>query len=80
MRVDHGQTWTQISPSDPNDLPGPPPAETENDPAGHPLKWKRVGTGLPATPGMSLNVDGADTTLFVGTFGRGIWKIPLPTS
>ena len=217
--VDHGQTWTQISPSDPNDLPGPPPTETENDPvyantyatisaiapaaagadpngyastiyvgtdtgyvwktadAGQtwtqltglpqlwvnaivvdpadasrawvafsgfrvgddtahiyettdggatwtpvdrtlpdapvedilydaagdslyastdlgvfwarippgapqatPLNWKRVGTGLPVTPDMSLQVDGSDTTLFVGTFGRGIWKIPLPTS
>lgn len=45
-----------------------------------PLEWKRVGTQLPATPDMDLKIDGSDTTLFVGTFGRGIWKIPLPTS
>jgi photosystem II stability/assembly factor-like uncharacterized protein len=45
-----------------------------------PLEWKRVGTGLPATPDMDLKIDGTDSTLFVGTFGRGIWKIPLPNS
>jgi photosystem II stability/assembly factor-like uncharacterized protein len=46
-----------------------------HDPAS--LEWKRVGAGLPATPDMDLKIDGSDSTLFVATFGRGIWKIPL---
>jgi hypothetical protein len=153
--TDRGATWTQISPSDPNDLPGPPPAEEEQDPvyantyatisavapastkpdpngyastiyvgtdtgfvwkttdAGQPwtqmtgilpnapidlgvfwahvpsagggqalptpLHWFRVGSGLPATPGMDLKINGSDTKLFVGTFGRGLWEVTLPT-
>ncbi len=45
-----------------------------------PLAWNRVGAGLPATPDMDLTIDGGDTTLFAGTFGRGIWRVPLPTA
>jgi photosystem II stability/assembly factor-like uncharacterized protein len=54
-----------------------PPAGGGNAPV-TPLRWQRVGSGLPATPDMSLTINGADTSLFVGTFGRGIWKVPLP--
>jgi photosystem II stability/assembly factor-like uncharacterized protein len=45
-----------------------------------PLQWMRVGSGLPATPDMALTINGSDTSLFVATFGRGIWTVPLPAS
>ena len=45
-----------------------------------PLQWKRVGSGLPATPDMDLKISGSDTELLVGTFGRGIWEVTLPTA
>jgi photosystem II stability/assembly factor-like uncharacterized protein len=45
-----------------------------------PLQWLRVGAGLPATPDMDLKINGSDTKLFVGTFGRGIWEVTLPTA
>lgn len=51
--------------------------------AGHapptPLEWFRVGSGLSAAPDMDLKINGSDTELLVGTFGRGIWRVPLPT-
>lgn len=45
-----------------------------------PLQWKRVGSGLPATPDMDLKINSSDTKLLVGTFGRGIWEVTLPTA
>lgn len=45
-----------------------------------PLQWKRVGSGLPATPDMDLKINSSDTDLLVGTFGRGIWDVTLPTA
>ena len=38
-----------------------------------------MGAGLPATPDMDLKINGSDTRLLVGTFGRGIWEVTLPT-
>jgi hypothetical protein len=37
--------------------------------------WKRLGTKLPTTTVMDLSV-GPDGNLYVGTHGRGIWRIP----
>ena len=45
-----------------------------------PLQWFRVGAGLPATPDMDLKINGSDTKLLVGTFGRGLWEVTLPTA
>ena len=45
-----------------------------------PLHWFRVGSGLPATPDMDLKINGSDTKLLVGTFGRGLWEVTLPTA
>jgi photosystem II stability/assembly factor-like uncharacterized protein len=39
--------------------------------------WTRLGSGLPTTTVMDLSV-GPDGNLYVGTHGRGIWRIPLP--
>ena len=39
--------------------------------------WKRLGTGLPVTVGMDVEVGPAgDNHLYVATHGRGIWSIP----
>jgi photosystem II stability/assembly factor-like uncharacterized protein len=40
-------------------------------------QWTRLGTDLPTTTVMDLSV-GPDGNLYVGTHGRGIWRIPLP--
>ncbi len=29
---------------------------------------------------MDLKINGSDTKLLVGTFGRGIWEVTLPTA
>jgi len=55
-----------------------PPAGGGHAPPATP-QWFHVGAGLPATPDMDLKINGSDTKLFVGTFGRGIWEVPLPT-
>jgi hypothetical protein len=55
-----------------------PPAGGHAPP--RPLQWLRVGAGLPATPDMDLKINGADTRLLAGTFGRGLWEVTLPTA
>ena len=40
-------------------------------------QWTRFGTGLPTTTVMDLSV-GPDGNLYVGTHGRGIWRLALP--
>ena len=40
-------------------------------------QWTRLGSGLPTTTVMDLSV-GPDGNLYVGTHGRGIWRIALP--
>jgi hypothetical protein len=77
--TDHGATWTQTSPSDPNDLPGPPPPEEEQDPV-YANTCATISAIAPATPDMDLKINGSDTKLLVGTFGRGIWEVTLPTA
>ena len=39
-----------------------------------------LGASLPATPDMDLKINGSDTKLLVGTFGRGLWGVKLPTA
>ncbi len=94
--TDGGTTWNSIS----GNLPNAPIEsvvidKTDNliitatdlgvfylhDPADLPLaptSWHSLGTGLPQTPDMDLKIDGTGTSLFVGTFGRGIYSVPLP--
>ena len=42
-------------------------------------QWFRVGAGLPGHADMDLKINGSDTRLLVGTFGRGLWEVTLPT-
>ena len=39
--------------------------------------WSVLGTGLPNAPVTQLRIEGASSTLRAGTYGRGIWQIPL---
>lgn len=40
--------------------------------------WNRMGTGLPLAPAVRLTATPADGGLLrVGTYGRGVWQIPL---
>ncbi|PZS01457.1 MAG: glycosyl hydrolase [Pseudonocardiales bacterium] len=41
--------------------------------------WKRVGSGLPNTPALDVKITGDDKTLYAATFGRSVWKVPLPS-
>lgn len=41
--------------------------------------WTRLGSGLPTTTVIDLNV-GSDGNLYAATHGRGIWRIPLPST
>jgi hypothetical protein len=48
-----------------------------------PTCWSAYGTGLPLAPAVQLNatsVGAAAQVLTVGTYGRGIWQIPLFTA
>jgi len=42
--------------------------------------WARLGLGLPSTPCLHLRANATTGHLYVGTYGRGIWRMPLPTS
>lgn len=42
--------------------------------------WARLGTGLPSTPCLHLRANAVTGYLSVGTYGRGIWRMPLPTA
>lgn len=43
--------------------------------------WSAYGTGLPAAPVTQLNtVSASSSVLVAGTYGRGIWQIPLWTA
>jgi hypothetical protein len=68
VATDLGVFWAHVPPAGGGQAPPTP------------LHWFRVGSGLPATPDMDLKVNGSDTKLLVGTFGRGIWEVPLPTT
>ena len=68
VATDLGVFWAHVPPAGGGQAPPTP------------LHWFQVGTGLPATPDMDLKINGSDTKLLVGTFGRGIWQVPLPTT
>ena len=40
-------------------------------------KWKKLGDNLPNTATEDLKIQAASGKLYVGTFGRGTWRIPL---
>ena len=40
--------------------------------------WLQVGSGLPKVPITDLEVGSATNVLVAATFGRGIWRVPLP--
>ena len=41
-------------------------------------EWEEFFTGLPNTPAGDLEVSLADEVLIAATYGRGIWKSPIP--
>ncbi|MCS6830938.1 MAG: Ig-like domain repeat protein, partial [bacterium] len=42
--------------------------------------WAKLGVGLPSTPCLHLRANATTGYLYVGTYGRGIWRMPLPTA
>jgi len=42
--------------------------------------WAKLGTGLPSTPCLHLRANPTTGYLYVGTYGRGIWRMPLPSA
>ena len=40
-------------------------------------KWKKLGDNLPNTATEDLKIQASSGSLYVGTFGRGTWRIPL---
>ncbi|MCO5973792.1 WD40/YVTN/BNR-like repeat-containing protein [Actinoallomurus soli] len=42
--------------------------------------WKRLGGGLPDTPVFDIRITGDHRTLYAATFGRSVWKIPVPNN
>ncbi|MFL6006840.1 MAG: VPS10 domain-containing protein [Gaiellaceae bacterium] len=45
--------------------------------AGDSKRWKRLGDNLPNTATEDLKIQASSGSLYVGTFGRGTWRIPL---
>ena len=41
-------------------------------------EWRLVGNGLPHVIPHSIEINYISNTLRVGTYGRGVWEIPLP--
>lgn len=39
--------------------------------------WSAYGAGLPQSPVVALNISGNGQVLVAGTYGRGVWQIPL---
>jgi hypothetical protein len=85
---DSGATWTDISTNMP-DIPVNDVVSLANGDlavatdlgvvyrAAGTTSWTRLGSGLPTTTVMDLNV-GPDGNLYAGTHGRGIWRVALP--
>ena len=42
--------------------------------------WEDMGTGLPLSPVVDLDVDTLLSRLVVSTYGRGAWSLPLPSA
>jgi len=40
--------------------------------------WARLGTGLPNTPVMDIKLTGDGQSIYAATFGRSVWRLPLP--
>lgn len=40
--------------------------------------WKRLGNGLPDTPVFDIKITGDHRTIYAATFGRSVWRIPVP--
>jgi hypothetical protein len=40
-------------------------------------KWKKLGGNLPNTATEDLKIQASSGSIYVGTFGRGTWRIPL---
>jgi photosystem II stability/assembly factor-like uncharacterized protein len=40
--------------------------------------WARLGTGLPNAPVFDLKLTGDGNTIYAATFGRGVYRIPVP--
>ncbi len=68
VATDLGVFWARVPPAGGGHAPPTP------------LQWFRVGAGLPASPDMDLKINGSDTKLLAGTFGRGLWEVTLPTA
>ena len=45
-----------------------------------PGTWYRLGGGLPTVPVNDLRYDSSDDLLYVGTLGRGVWRLPTATT
>ena len=41
--------------------------------------WYKVSVGMPQVPVLDLKLNAAGTALYVATFGRSVWKLPLTT-
>lgn len=42
--------------------------------------WAKLGVGQPSTPCLHLRANATTGYLYLGTYGRGIWRMPLPTA
>jgi photosystem II stability/assembly factor-like uncharacterized protein len=42
--------------------------------------WARLGSGLPNTPVLDIKITGDDKSIYAATFGRSVWKLPIPAS
>ena len=42
--------------------------------------WEDMGTGLPLSPVVDMDVDPLLSRLVVSTYGRGVWSLPLPST
>jgi hypothetical protein len=91
--TDHGATWTKLDDTAGSDFPDIPANSIKVlasggivvgtdlgvvylNPAG--TSWYRVGTGLPSTVAMDLEVGpSGDANLYAATHGRGIWRVSL---
>lgn len=47
---------------------------------GHVGKWRCFNFGLPNVMVTDLSIDYCNSTLYAGTFGRGLWEAPLMTT
>ena len=86
-----GTTWSNIS----FNLPNGPVESIEYNPKADVLfaatdvgvfdhkdgdpYWYKVSVGMPQVPVLDLKLNAAGTTLYVATFGRSVWKLPLTT-